>query len=57
MASGGCESFRFDGKVVVHVSLAVAVAVDFADFYIVGCKRVEFGQEGHERVAGAQALS
>ena len=45
-------------SVVVHVSLAVAVAVavDFADSYIVGCERVEFGQEGHERVADALSI-
>ena len=41
-------------SVVVHVSLAVAV--DFADSYIVGCERVEFGQEGHERVADALSI-
>ena len=28
------------------LAVAVAVAVDFADSYIVGCQRVEFGQDG-----------
>ena len=44
----------------MHVSLAVAVAVavavDCADSYIVGCERVEFGQEGHEWVSGALSM-
>ena len=38
------------------LAVAVAVAVDFADSYIVGCQRVEFGQEGHERVADALSI-
>ena len=42
-------------SVVVHVSLAVVEPVA-VDSYIVGCERVDFGQEGHERVAGALSI-